>query len=120
MAGNCKWMAGNCKGVHLRSRRELAKTTTRIVAGKELINHIQKRRKGFITAAERAGRLRSPEPCSRTFGRFGKIPLLLSGREVRSASGKRLSNYLDETFGSSMRAPFWALLELQSSRGRKS
>jgi len=117
------WMAATASGwqetakeSHLRSRG-IGQDDNSNRAGKELINHIQKRRKVLITAAERAGRLRSPEPCSRTFGR-SEDPSSAERREVRSAMARGCPITSTKPSASSIRAPFWrATGSCQSSRG---
>lgn len=95
------------------SSREIVRSTTRLVVGKELLNHIQKKKKVLITAADRAGKTAIARTLFKDLRKLGKIPLLLSGRDVKSASIKRLSNYLDEAFGqqydSGLRTRFWQL-----------
>jgi hypothetical protein len=95
------------------SGKELAKSTTRVVPGKELINHILKKQKVIITAAERAGKTAIARTLFKDLRKVGKIPLLLSGRDFPSASSKRLAGKLDEVFNSQydskLRTRYWNL-----------
>jgi UDP-2,3-diacylglucosamine pyrophosphatase LpxH len=92
---------------------EQSKSTTHLVRGKELISHIQKKKKIIITAAERAGKTAIARTLFKDMRKNGKIPLLLSGREIKASNIKKLDVYLNDSFvrqyGPHLKTRYWQL-----------
>ncbi|MBA4067301.1 MAG: hypothetical protein C0501_27050 [Isosphaera sp.] len=91
----------------------VTRSTTRVVPGKELISHILKKQRVCITAAERAGKTALARTLFKDLRKMGKIPLLLNGRDFKSASVRRLAAYLDgafnEQYDGDLLARYWQL-----------
>jgi UDP-2,3-diacylglucosamine pyrophosphatase LpxH len=90
-----------------------SKTTTRVVHGRDLISHILKKTHVIITAAERAGKTALSRSLFKDLRKNGKIPLMLSGRDVKPSALKRIPKLLDDAFATqyvpALRSRYWQL-----------
>lgn len=90
-----------------------SKSMSRVVSNRELITHILKKQKVIISGAEKAGKTAISRSLFKDLRRNGKIPLLLSGREIKATTIRKLSKHLDNEFdaqyGPRLKTHYWQL-----------
>ena len=80
-----------------------SKTATRVVHGRDLITHVLTKRHVLVTGAERAGKTAVARTVFKDLRRNGKIPLMLSGRDMKPSALKKLPALLDAEFNKQYR-----------------
>ncbi len=90
-----------------------SRTTKRVVHGRDLITHIQKRERVIITASERAGKTAIARSLFKDLRLNGTIPLLLNGRDIKPALVKKSGRHFDQVFSSQysslLKSRYWQL-----------
>lgn len=89
------------------------KSKSRLIHGRELINHVLKHKKLLITGPERAGKTALAKALFKDLLKNGKVPLFISGKDLNTTFIKKAQQHLDRCFETQYDSPaksrYWQL-----------